>query len=175
MTFSILTLGRKLGPTKSILNCHPGCCRLFFTRPFRDDFSATVVIIQRARRRSAPQLKPHEKTNLRLRRGACGEEGREWEGRRGVRQSVSQSVHRREPAHSAMPPRAATFVVRELPHMMSAKFLDFLTPSPRVRIWIWFTPYNSLNLPYYVRLSVTPFPPLMRTSYLEDPSTDLYD
>ena len=34
--------------------------------------------------------------------------------------------------------------------MISAKFWDFLTPSPLVRIWDWSTVLNSRNLPYYI-------------------------
>ena len=44
-------------------------------------------------------------------------------------------------------------------HMTSAKFSGFLTPSPLVCIWVWFTVYNSRNLPYYIWFWVAPLPP----------------
>ena len=40
--------------------------------------------------------------------------------------------------------------IRGHPCMTSAKFWDFLTPSPLVRIWDWYTVLNSRNLPYYI-------------------------
>ena len=50
--------------------------------------------------------------------------------------------------------------------MMSTKISDFLT---LVHIWIFIVVLNSRNLLFYVRFSMTPLPPLMRTSYLEAP------
>ena len=44
--------------------------------------------------------------------------------------------------------------------MTSAKFWDFLTPSPLVRIWGWSTVLNSCNLPYYIFFWANPPPAL---------------
>ena len=43
--------------------------------------------------------------------------------------------------------------------MTSAKFWDFLTPSPLVHIWDWSTVLNSRNLPYYIFFWANPLPP----------------
>ena len=64
------------------------------------------------------------------------------------------------PAASRLPE-----ATRELPDMMSAKYSDFLTPSPLSAFWSDLTH----NLPYYASSSMTPFPPPMQTSYLEAP------
>ena len=50
--------------------------------------------------------------------------------------------------------------IRGRPYMMSAKFWDFLTPSPLVRIWDWSTVLNSRNLPYYIFFWANPPSPL---------------
>ena len=45
-------------------------------------------------------------------------------------------------------------------YMTSAKFWDFWTPSPHVRIWDWSTVLNSRNLPYYIFFWANPPSPL---------------
>ena len=62
---------------------------------------------------------------------------------------------------------SAIFDVSELPDKVSAKFLSFLTLYPLVRIWIYTIKFTQP--PLLRPLFHDPFPPPIRTSYLEAP------